>query len=172
MAELNRILSENLGIVIGTIAALLLIVVILLLVQSIRLSRAARRYRALVGDGTGGTLVSVLEQHVGRVDAVGSELQEQRSVVDLLERRSRGSLQHVGLVRFNPFDDTGSDQSFALALLDERRDGVVISSLHGRSNTRLFAKLVTGGESAHTLSDEELQAIRIAVDGTEAGPPA
>jgi hypothetical protein len=172
LAELNRILSENLGIVIGTIAALLLIVVFLLLVQSIRLSRAARRYRALVGDGTGGTLVSVLEQHVARVDAVGSELQEQRAVVDLLERRSRGSLQHIGLVRFNPFDDTGSDQSFALALLDERRDGVVISSLHGRSNTRLFAKPVTGGESAHTLSDEELQAIRIAVDGTEAGSPA
>ena len=172
MAELNRILTDNLATVIGTIAALLLVVLVLLLVQSIRLSRAARRYRALVGDGSGGTLVSVLEEHVGRVDAVGGQLQELRAVVDLLERRSRGSLQHIGLVRFNPFDDTGSDQSFALALLDERRDGVVISSLHGRSNTRLFAKPVTGGESAHALSDEELQAIRIAVDGTEVSQPA
>ena len=168
MAELNRILSENLGIVIGTIAGLLLIVLILLLVQSIRLSRAARRYRALVGDGTGGTLANVLEEHVGRVNAVGDQLEHLRVLQDLLEWRSRGSIQHVGLVRFNPFDDTGSDQSFALALLDEGRDGVVISSLHGRSNTRLFAKPVSGGESAHTLSDEELQAIRIAVDGTEA----
>lgn len=172
MAELNRILTDNLATVIGTIAALLLVVLVLLLVQSIRLSRAARRYRALVGDGSGGTLVNVLEEHVGRVDAVGGQLQELRAVVDLLERRSRGSLQHIGLVRFNPFDDTGSDQSFALALLDERRDGVVISSLHGRSNTRLFAKPVTGGESAHALSDEELQAIRIAVDGTEVSQPA
>jgi hypothetical protein len=168
LAELNRILSENLGIVIGTIAGLLLIIVILLLVQSIRLSRAARRYRALVGDGTGGTLANVLEEHVGRVNAVGDQLDHLRTLQDLLERRSRGSIQHVGLVRFNPFEDTGSDQSFALALLDERRDGVVISSLHGRSNTRLFAKPVSGGESAHTLSDEERQAIRIAVDETEA----
>jgi hypothetical protein len=168
LAELNRILSENLAIVVGTIGALLAVVLILLLVQSIRLSRAARRYRRLVGDGSGGTLANVLEEHVGRVNAVGDQLEHLRVLQDLLERRSRGSIQHVGLVRFNPFDDTGSDQSFALALLDERRDGVVISSLHGRSNTRLFAKPVSGGESAHTLSDEELQAIRIAVDGTEA----
>jgi uncharacterized protein DUF4446 len=168
LAELNRILSENLAIVVGTIGALLAIVLILLVVQSIRLSRAARRYRRLVGDGSGGTLANVLEEHVGRVDAVGDQLEHLRVLQDLLERRSRGSIQHVGLVRFNPFDDTGSDQSFALALLDERRDGVVISSLHGRNNTRLFAKPVSGGESAHTLSDEELQAIRIAVDGTEA----
>jgi hypothetical protein len=168
LAELNRILSENLAIVVGTIGALLAVVLILLLVQSIRLSRAARRYRRLVGDGSGGTLANVLEEHVGRVNTVGDQLEHLRVLQDLLERRSRGSIQHVGLVRFNPFDDTGSDQSFALALLDERRDGVVISSLHGRSNTRLFAKPVSGGESAHTLSDEELQAIRIAVDGTEA----
>ena len=168
MAELNRILSENLAIVVGTIGALLAIVLVLLLVQSIRLSRAARRYRRLVGDGSGGTLANVLEEHVGRVNAVGDQLDHLRTLQDLLERRSRGSIQHVGLVRFNPFEDTGSDQSFALALLDEGRDGVVISSLHGRSNTRLFAKPVSGGESAHTLSDEELQAIRIAVDGTEA----
>jgi hypothetical protein len=168
LAELNRILSENLAIVVGTIGALLAIVLVLLLVQSIRLSRAARRYRRLVGDGSGGTLASVLEEHVGRVNAVGDQLDHLRTLQDLLERRSRGSIQHVGLVRFNPFEDTGSDQSFALALLDEGRDGVVISSLHGRSNTRLFAKPVSGGESAHTLSDEELQAIRIAVDGAEA----
>ena len=166
MAELNRILSENLGIVIGTIAALLLIVVILLLVQSIRLSRAARRYRALVGDGTGGTLVSVLEQHVGRVDAVGSELQEQRAVVDLLERRSRGSLQHIGLVRFNPFDDTGSDQSFALALLDAAGYGWVLSSLHARSGTRVYAKAIKGGRGDAALSEEETAAIRQATGVT------
>jgi hypothetical protein len=168
LAELNRILSENLAIVFGAIGALLCVVLILLVVQSFRLSRAARRYRRLVGDGSGGTLANVLEEHVGRVNAVGDQLDHLRTLQDLLERRSRGSIQHVGLVRFNPFEDTGSDQSFALALLDERRDGVVISSLHGRSNTRLFAKPVSGGESAHTLSDEERQAIRIAVDETEA----
>ena len=70
------------------------------------------------------------------------------------------------MVRDNPFEDTGSDQSFAIALLDDRRDGVVISSpLHGRSNTRIFAKPVAHGSSPHNLSDEESEAIRIAVEG-------
>jgi hypothetical protein len=87
----------------------------------------------------------------------------------LVEGRTERSLQHIGLVRFNPFEDTGSDQSFAIALLDDARDGIVISSLHGRSNTRVFAKPVTGGDSAHALSDEESQAIRIAIEGS---PPA
>ena len=59
-----------------------------------------------------------------------------------------------------------SDQSFAIALLDDARDGVVISSLHGRANTRVFAKPVSNGESAHNLSDEETQAIRIAIEGS------
>ena len=86
----------------------------------------------------------------------------------LIETRARGSLQHIGLVRFNPFEDTGSDQSFAIALLDDRRDGIVISSLHGRANTRVFAKPVDDGESAHNLSDEEAQAIRIAIEGAPA----
>jgi hypothetical protein len=70
------------------------------------------------------------------------------------------------MIRFNPFEDTGSDQSFAIALLDDARDGIVLSSLHGRANTRLFAKPVENGVSRHTLSDEESQAIRIAVEGT------
>jgi hypothetical protein len=84
----------------------------------------------------------------------------------MLEARTLSSLQHIGLVRFNPFDDTGSDQSFAIALLDERRDGIVLSSLHGRTNTRIFAKPVEGGTSRHALSDEESEAIRIAIAGT------
>jgi hypothetical protein len=84
----------------------------------------------------------------------------------LIDDRTRRSLQHIGLVRFNPFDDTGSDQSFAIALLDDRRDGIVISSLHGRANTRIFAKPVTDGGSPHHLSEEESEAIRVAVEGT------
>jgi hypothetical protein len=100
---------------------------------------------------------------------VGTKLEQLTELHEYLELRSRGSLQHIGLVRFNPFDDTGSDQSFVIALLDDRRDGIVLSSLHGRGQTRVFAKPVEGGESTHQLSDEEAQAIRIAVEGS---PPA
>jgi hypothetical protein len=168
MEELNRFLADNLVIVVGALTALILVLLLVALLQSMRLRRAVGAYRALVGDGGQGSLSDVLEAHVGRVDEVGERLGELDRLHAELERRSQTSIQHIGLVRFNPFDDTGSDQSFAIALLDERKDGLVISSLHGRNNTRVFAKPVSGGSSTHTLSDEEAQAIRIAVSGTGA----
>jgi hypothetical protein len=167
MDQLNRFLADNLTIVVAALAALILILLILALVQSVRLRRAVRAYRALVGGDTGGgSLGDVLDTHVGRVEEVRNRLGQLEQLHARLTERSATSIQHIGLVRFNPFEDTGSDQSFAIALLDDRRDGLVISSLHGRANTRVFAKPVQGGASSHTLSDEETQAIRIAVSGT------
>jgi uncharacterized protein DUF4446 len=168
MADLNQLVAENLALVVGGLALLVLLLIVTVLVQSARLGRALRAYHALVqGEGgRGGSLREVLDDHVGRVDVVDRRLDELMRVHEFLERRSRGSLQHIGLVRFNPFDDTGSDQSFAIALLDDQRDGVVLSSLHGRANTRLYAKPVENGASSHNLSDEETEAIRIAVEGT------
>lgn len=167
MDELNRFLADNLVIVVGVLLTLIVVLLLFALLQSVRLRRAVRDYRALVGSGAGGeALGDVLESHVGRVEEVRHRLGELETQHARLIERSATSIQHIGLVRFNPFEDTGSDQSFAIALLDDRRDGLVISSLHGRANTRVFAKPVQGGASSHTLSDEETQAIRIAVSGT------
>jgi hypothetical protein len=172
MADLNRLLTENLALVLGALAVILLLLLVLVLIQSVRLGRAVRAYRRLVGSGGthGKSLEAMLGEHVARVDGVMNRLAELQSLHEFLERRSRGSLQHIGMVRFNPFEDTGSDQSFAIALLDDRRDGVVVSSLHGRTYTRVFAKPVEAGTSRHALSDEETEAIRIAVEGTQAPP--
>jgi hypothetical protein len=166
MDELNRLLTENLALAVAVLAGLLLLLMLLVLVQSIRLGRAVREYRSLVGDGGGGSLGDVLEGHIGRVDAMARRMGDMEKAHAGLEHRAVTSLQHIGLVRYNPFEDTGSDQSFAIALLDGERDGIVISSLHGRANTRVFAKPVQGGASPHALSAEEEQAIRIAVSGT------
>jgi hypothetical protein len=166
MDELDRLLTDNLALVVGALLLILLVMLVMLVAQSIRLGRAVRDYRALVGEGRAGSIGEVLEQHISRVDAVARRLGEMDQVHAALEHRTLTSLQHIGLVRFNPFEDTGSDQSFAIALLDGERDGIVISSLHGRANTRVFAKPVQAGASPHTLSTEEEQAIRIAVSGT------
>lgn len=166
MPDLNRFLTENLALALGVIAALVVLLLIAFVVQSVRLRRALRSYRELVRDGDGGSLhdrlIGSAEQAVRATERMG----EMEAMHAMLERRTQRSLQHIGLVRFNPFDDTGSDQSFAIALLDDQRDGVVISSLHGRANTRVFAKPVSNGGSPHNLSDEESQAIRVALEGT------
>lgn len=170
MDELNRLVSDNLALVAMVFGAVLLVLLVLLILQSLRLRSATRTYRALVGGGEAGSLHEVIESHIGRVEEVSRRLGEMDAVHASLDRRTLNSIQHIGLVRFNPFEDTGSDQSFAIALLDGERDGVVISSLHGRTNTRVFAKPVQGGASSHALSDEEQHAIRIAISGTGQEP--
>ncbi len=77
--------------------------------------------------------------------------------------RLRGSVQNVGIVRFNPFSNAGGDQSFWIALLDERRNGVVISSLYARDGVRVYGKPIQQGASSYQLSKEEEEAIKKAI---------
>jgi hypothetical protein len=170
VSDLNRTLVDNLALVVGILGAVIIGLAVAAVIQSRRLRRATDAYRSLLGDSRGGSLQQLLDAHIGKMVEVGAQLERLAQLHEYLEVRSRGSLQHVGLVRFNPFEDTGSDQSFAIAMLDDRRDGIVLSSLHGRGQTRVFAKPVEGGESKHNLSDEESQAIRLAVEGARPAP--
>ena len=71
-----------------------------------------------------------------------------------------GAIQKIGLTRYNPFQDIGGNQSFSAAFLNARKDGIVITSLYTREGTRVYAKSVIKGESEHTLSNEEQEAIK------------
>ena len=82
-----------------------------------------------------------------------------------LAERMQGTVQHVGVVRFDAFEDMGGRLSFSAALLDDKGDGVVITSINGRQDTRCYAKQVRNGTSIHNLSEEEEQAIRESLSG-------
>lgn len=85
------------------------------------------------------------------------------SRVETLEAASATHIQKIGLIRFNPFKDTGGDQSFIFALTDESDSGIVISGLYSRSGTRWYAKRVMRGQGTeHELSEEEKKAVSIA----------
>ena len=75
---------------------------------------------------------------------------------------------HVGLVRYDAFEDVGGRLSFSCALLDDQGSGVILTSINGRQETRVYAKPVTGGVSSHNLSLEEEEAIRRALGGQQA----
>lgn len=101
--------------------------------------------------------------------AVAAELDELAARSAVLEANAQRAFQRVGLVRFNPFEDTGGNQSFALALLDADGDGFVVSSLHARTGTRVYAKALMGGRAEGALSNEETEALRRALEpGREA----
>jgi hypothetical protein len=80
-------------------------------------------------------------------------------LVELVDN-NKFNLQKIGVVRFNPFADTGSNMSFAMALLDGQNNGIVISSLHSREGTRVYGKPIQDGQSSFVLNEEEKQAIQ------------
>ena len=82
-----------------------------------------------------------------------------------LKEREKFNIQKVGIVRFNPFKEVGGNQSFSIALLDGKDDGVVITSLYLKDQNRVFAKPIKGGKSEFNLSKEEIEAINLAKHG-------
>lgn len=128
-----------------------------------RLDRMLREYQALMTGTEGGNLEEILRDHITRLQRTTAKVDDLAQLSQQMEKALQRSLQRVGVVRFNPFPDTGGDQSFAIALLDPHGDGVVISSLYGRTGSRVYAKPVKGGESTYALSAEEREAIRRAL---------
>jgi hypothetical protein len=134
---------------------------------------------AIANAGRGGAAVG------GRIkmdEGLRGVLQGQAQQMQRLERAIRalhatdkkqqveieGSVRNVALLRYDAFEDVGGRLSFSCAMLDEHGSGVVLTSINGRQETRVYAKPVTGGVSTHNLSLEEEEAIRRALGGTQA----
>lgn len=117
-------------------------------------------FKKLTKDVSEKDLKSLLEEVIKRIDQTQKEDQRISEVLKEIERGNLSHFQKTGLVRYNPFADTGGDQSFVLSVLDGKDDGIVITSLHSRDQTRVFAKPVEKGkESGYEFSKEEIEAI-------------
>ena len=139
------------------IAAVALAVVVALLWR--RVSSLSARLSGLTRGEAGRSLEAILDAHLRRVGDVDARVRSLEGRTSALEAQGRKAIQRVGLVRFNPFEDTGSNQSFALALLDEDGHGVIVSSLHSRQATRIYVRPVAAGQAGRALSDEEAEAL-------------
>jgi hypothetical protein len=131
----------------------------LVMMQTFAVSRLNQRINQITGGVEGGDLEEILSHHLETVHQVARDLDELAARMAIVESAARHHFTKQGLVRFNPFPDTGGNQSFALVLLDESDDGVIVSSLHSRTGTRIYAKAVNAGKADTSLSTEEQQAI-------------
>jgi hypothetical protein len=167
--DLNRLVSPSLGAIVLVLTFAVVVLLGAVVVLARRLARLDRRVAGLTRGGDGTSLESTLQAHLDKVGTLTRGVDELAARSAQLERTQRRAIQRVGLVRFNPFEDTGGNQSFALALLDQHGDGLVISSLHARAGTRVYGKAIAGGKAEAALSDEEAEALKQAL-GSGAGP--
>lgn len=93
---------------------------------------------------------------ISRLDKESKQINQE---LQNLRKNSQKFVQGVGMIRFNPFQEVGGDQSFAVALLDADDNGLVITSLYSREGNRIYAKPINGGVSPYPLSEEEKKAI-------------
>ncbi len=106
-----------------------------------------------------------LKEILGQFKDLKGEFEKLSKELESFKKESGWFLQKVGMVRFNPFSEVGSDQSFSIALLDGQDDGIVITSLYTREENRVYGKPIKGGISEYSLSNEEKEAIQIAKYG-------
>lgn len=111
------------------------------------------------------TLDVVLSNLVRDEQNIKEDIAKLKSWCDRIEKDEKFHIQKIGLLRFNPFKDTGGDQSFILALVDAYDTGIIITALFSRSGTRWYTKRVVNGKSTeHALSDEEKRALHMAAE--------
>ena len=132
--------------------------------------RRVRETYARFSIGRDHDVISSIAHHVDVVEALRGDVADLRAYADALRALIAQGISKAATVRYDAYDDMGGRMSFSTALLDERGDGVVITSISGRMETRTYAKTVTGTESTHNLSSEEATAIRRALAGKDRTP--
>jgi len=152
---------SNLNFIILLIINLLLITWLIIL--QIQLIKIKKKNREFFSGTDAQNLEEALHFYVRQIKELKIQNKEIKKFCNYLNEMGINSIQKVGLIRFNPFPDTGGNQSFALALLNNFNNGIVISSLHGREGTRIYAKPVIAGKSKYNLSTEEIKAINKAI---------
>ena len=99
-----------------------------------------------------------------KVDALKKELAKTVKDIEELQKKVQHTVTKIGVMRFNPFKEIGGDQSFCIALLDEKQNGLVITSYYGRDLNRVYAKEIEHGASKYDLCEEEKEAIKKAMN--------
>ena len=109
------------------------------------------------------TLRAILEGQAGQIQRLERAVRSLHATDKRQEESLRSTVRHVGLLRYDAFEDVGGRLSFSCALLDDHGTGAVLTSINGRQETRVYAKPVTSGASSYNLSTEEQEAIRQAL---------
>jgi hypothetical protein len=157
----NTTIYAALAAFLGALAALFIYHVSSVKPSLAALRRLAAEHEDLIG-GSGGAASDRLKRLESGLASAQAALERVSGRVDELEALAASDVSCVGFVRYNAFEDTGSDLSYALALLNRTGDGVVINSIYSRTDTRTYGQAVKSFKPTANASEEELRAIELA----------
>ncbi|MCR1899260.1 DUF4446 family protein [Irregularibacter muris] len=159
MDQILKLVEENqLWVLIGLVLFSLLLLV-LSLVQSIKIGKWKKKYYKMMGGKNHQVIENLLLEHNENLAQALGNLEEILESQRKLDEKLVDCVQKMGVVRYNAFNDMGSDLSYSIAMLDEKNNGVIMSGIYGRDYCNTYAKPITNGESDYKLTAEEILAI-------------
>lgn len=159
---------ENIGIDPGIIIIIFLIIVIVLIGSmisySLRLSRLERKYKMFMKGSDAQSLEKTFMRKFAQIDRLYEAKENHEQTIKSIVKNFRVIFSKYGVEKYDAFDDVGGKLSFALALLDKENTGLILNAVHSRDNCFLYLKEIVKGESYVMLSQEEVEALRKAVN--------
>ena len=157
--------NDTFFVIIGILVIVLFLGMCIILIIIANLNKRYQQFMKKLGNGR--NIEEDLENYMYRVEKVEKQNADIISFCKGLEEDVTTCIQKIGIVRYNAFKDTGSDLSFALAMLDEKNNGVVLNGIYSREMSNIYAKPVENGKSKYTISEEEQEAIDRAINSKE-----
>ena len=160
------IIREDLLLLILFISVVILLVLYIISVKNLKKLRDSYQ-KFMIRLGNGENVDEMLKNYIKKVEEVDEKNNQIAQYCTNIDNKIKGCSQKIGIVRYNAFKDTGSDLSFALAILDDYDNGVVLNGIYARDSSNIYAKPVEKGNSKYVLSNEEKEAIYKAINNIE-----
>lgn len=163
MSDLNQLIGEQIHWFVLIFTLLLIVLLIVVTTQGAKLRKLRKRYDVMMAGSGVEDLESLLIDLKMQADKLEEGYQGQADLLREVQVKLRGLKGKVGMKRYNAFGERGNDLSFSLAILDANRSGMVLTSLHNRDNSFIYAKPIQEGNSQYPLSPEEQEAMTLAL---------
>lgn len=157
---INNFIAANMENLLLAILVLSVIILIAFISINMRLAKITKKYRELTEGAEGKNLEELILAQGKNIKELQGELTELKNSVVQLQEFSRETISKVYFKRYNAFPDMGSDLSFSVALLNDNNTGVLITSIYGRDENRVYLKPIVEGTSSYTLSPEEEEVVK------------
>ncbi|MGN0342259.1 MAG: DUF4446 family protein [Roseburia sp.] len=152
-------------IIIG-LAVLVLVLFILCIVNIVQMKKLKKNYKIFMSGKDAKTLEEVLTKRLNQVDALMEANKKNETDIQQILETLKGTFEKIGLVKYDAFNEMGGKLSFSLAMLNQKNDGFIINAMHSREGCYTYIKEIIGGNSIINLSDEEKEALDMAVKTT------
>jgi len=164
MPLIENFMQNNVFLILLIFLGLFCFLLIWIIILQIQLSRLKKKNRDFFAESSVKNIEQLVLAHSKNLKLLDKDIQELYNISNQINNLAGRGLHKFGLIRFNPFKDVGGDQSFSLALLNGKNDGITISSLFTREGARIYSKSIIGGVSEkHPLTEEEKEAIKLAM---------